>query len=147
MIFDNIVYAAQALYKAETNQDTISFKTPHVALKSGPLLKKCCVVLTGIALRNGNEQEWKTKVTSIALRSQKHQKRNKQVLFPTADDLLKLKRHIEAALQQECRKLKDTPGVIAGSGKVGPVNQVYHTSLMAVVLLQLTVLSRSATAV
>ena len=123
--FDTIINAAQKLSKVETNeeQDTITFKTPSVGLKSGPLIKKCCVVLKGIARRKSDdkkekdakalqeliEDEWSTKVTSIALRSQKEQKRNQQVLSPTTNDLLKFKDHIESELQHQSQNIKEYP--------------------------------------
>ena len=123
--FDNIVTAAQNLSKVETNekQDTLTFKTPSVGLKCGPLLKKCCIALKGIAKRKKDdeketdaiklqefiEDEWSTKVTSIALRSQKELKRNQQVLLPTTNDLLKLKDHIQSELQCESKKLQQCP--------------------------------------
>lgn len=118
-MFDTIVEAAQELAGVQESDDKFSFNTPSVALKLGPVLKKCCVVLKGHALRNSDEigerdaerlqklieEEWKTKVTSVALRSIKEKKRNTQILLPTASDLMKFKIYVDAQLTEAQQRL------------------------------------------
>ncbi|XP_069109788.1 uncharacterized protein [Argopecten irradians] len=53
--FDSTIEACQNLSGIEQTNDACKFRTPSVALKCGPILKKCCVVLKGQALRNSDD--------------------------------------------------------------------------------------------
>jgi hypothetical protein len=118
--FDNIIQAAQQL--AGIKKDN-TLQTPSIGLKCGPLLKKCSIILKGDGLRTSNEkkekdaerlqklieEEWKHKITSLALKSIKQIKRNTQVLLPTMPDLIKLKNHLEDEIKMSKLSLDQEP--------------------------------------
>ena len=118
--FDSLVEAARDLAMKEETEDSIVLKKYSVALKCGPSLNKCCVVLKGIARRNSDDQgekeakrlqnliedEWSSKVTSVALRSRKEKKRNEVILLPTPADLMKLKTHLDNEIKVAYETLK-----------------------------------------
>lgn len=119
--FDGIVESARKLSLKEETEDSLVLKKYSVALKCGPSLNKCCIILKGMARRRSNEEdekeakrledlirdEWAAKVTSVALRSRKEIKRNEVVLLPTPDDLAKLKNHIDKEISVSYDTLKE----------------------------------------
>lgn len=118
--FDAFVEAARILAEKEETDDSIVFKKTSVALKCGPALNKCCIILKGVARRESNENaekeaerfekliedEWSTRVTSVAIKSRKLQKKNEQVLLPTPQDLMKFKDYIENNMKIYCEELQ-----------------------------------------
>ena len=119
--FDGIVEAAKSLSMKEETEDSIVLKKYSVALKCGPSLNKCCIIMKGIARRASDEEsekeaqrlqdlisdEWSGKITSVALRSRKELKRNEVILLPIPADLMKLKHHIDNEIKLAYEKLKD----------------------------------------
>ena len=81
-------------------------KVPSLALKLGHALRKCCISLVNKALREKyaalegdaesfmcmlDSMKWKTKVSSIALKTITCEKMNKPHLIPLTTDLVKIK--------------------------------------------------------
>ena len=119
--FDGIVEAARNLSAKEETEDSLLLRKYSVALKCGPTLNKCCVIMKGIARRQSDEEaekeaqrlenlirdEWSAKITSVALRSRKEIKRNEVILLPTPSDLAKLKDYIDSEITESYENLKN----------------------------------------
>ena len=106
--FDDLVSAVNKLcgFRDESH---LEIGIPSLALKLGHSIKRCALVLRSCALRQKDERsikncehfidlfeaEWSTKISSRSLASLGSKKQNKVELLPLAEDLIKLKIHLE----------------------------------------------------
>ena len=124
--FDTVVAAVQKVceYTQCTQAEPAKLKVPSLALKLGHALRKCCTLLINKALREKNAAlegdaesfmrmldsiEWKTKVSSIAMKTITCEKRNKPDLIPLTADLVKIKTYLESAIPELSDRLTAEP--------------------------------------
>ena len=117
--FDDLVSAVKKLcgFRDESN---LEIGIPSLALKLGHSIKRCALVLRSCALRQKDgrsikncqhfidlfEAEWSTKISSRSLASLGSKKQNKVELLPLAEDLIKLKIHLEKKIEDLSRLLE-----------------------------------------
>ena len=142
---DDIVKATQIMAGINEAEDANSFDTPSIGLKCGPLLKKCCIIMKGQALRQGDdilekdsdrilrliEGEWANNITSVALRSAKDKKRSQPVRLPTASDLQKLTAYVDSRMNSKIQEVSENP-----------THMRYFQDLSSVVLSKIIMLNR-----
>ena len=126
--FDDVIKAVRAMcsYSQEEDQDHIaSFKKPSLALKIGHALKKCAMLMRGMALRKKDkdlketgeafveliESEWSTKVSAAAIRTLNENTFNKQPVLPLTSDLVKLREFLLHKIPVVTAMLKNEPSV------------------------------------
>ena len=110
--FDDLVDAVKEL--CGFNQESrLEIGIPSLALKLGHSIKRCAQVVKCSALRSKDEKviksskrfidlfesEWTTKISSRSLASLGSKKQNKVDYLPLAEDLTKLKDHLDAKME------------------------------------------------
>ena len=104
-------------YDAQTQ----SYKTPSLALKVGHSLKKCAVIMKGLALEAGDRDQgqeaddfkelcescWEVHVASHALRTLSNAKRNNPVVLPTHSDVVLMSNYLHDVGNQQVQQLRD----------------------------------------
>jgi len=123
---DTVVAAVQKVceYTQCTKTEPAKLKVPSLALKLGHALRKCCNLLVNKALHEKNAAqegdaesfmrmldliEWKTKVSSSALKTITCEKRNTPDLIPLTADLVKIKTYLESAIPELSDRLTAEP--------------------------------------
>ena len=125
--FDNVVKAvlSEAKYEESTVCESARLHTPSLALKIGHSVRKCCNLLVNKALREKNEvverdavsfirvfdSEWQYRVSHLALKTLKDNKRNKPDLIPLTSDLVKLRTFLQDSARQCSEALNSEPNV------------------------------------
>ena len=109
--FDDLVEAVKELCRFN-EESRLDIGIPSLALKLGHSIKRCAQVVKGSALRNkdGNvikrakrfidlfESEWTSKISSRSLASLGSKKQNKVDYLPLAEDLTRLKNHLDSKI-------------------------------------------------
>ena len=117
--FDDLVSAVKKLCGFH-DESHLEIGIPSLALKLGHSIKRCALVLRSCALRQKDERsiknrqhfidlfeaEWSTKISSRSLASLGSKKQNKVELLPLAEDLIKLKIHLEKKIEDLSRLLE-----------------------------------------
>ena len=125
--FDSVVKAVlvESKYEESTATATARLNTPSLALKIGHSVRKCCNLLVNKALREKDkvveqdamsfvrvfDSEWQYRVSHLALKTLKDDKRNKPDLIPLTSDLVKLKTYLEQSATQCSEALNSIPNV------------------------------------
>lgn len=118
--FDDLVDAVKELCGFHAKEQ-LEIGIPSLARKLGHSIKRCALVLKSSVLRrkdemaikncqhfiNPFEAEWSVKISSCSLASLGSKKQNKIEYLPLAEDLMKVKRHLESKMEV-LGKLVDT---------------------------------------
>jgi len=121
--FDDIVCAVQqeAKYVASAHSSSARLNKPSVALKLGYALRNCSGLVVNRALRERNvvlerdaeafirlyDTEWKVRVSSVALKTMKDDRRKKQDLLPLTSDLVKVRTYLDKSVVEYCEALNE----------------------------------------
>ena len=112
--FDDIVCAVQqeAKYVVSVHSSSAKFDKPSVALKLGYALRNCSGLVVSRAVRERNvvlerDAEWKVRVSSVALKTMKDDKRKKQDLLPLTSDLDKVRTYLDKSVVEYCEALNE----------------------------------------
>ncbi|MEW8543328.1 MAG: hypothetical protein AB2693_07305 [Candidatus Thiodiazotropha sp.] len=118
--FDRLIDASCTLARMVETGVAATFKKPTVGRKIGRLLKQCSFVMEGQASRNEDdvkeknarrirtliELEWRYKVNAIASKTLEENRRQKPVLLPTTEDLIKVKDYLAIELERRQKHLE-----------------------------------------
>lgn len=112
--FDDIVCAVQQQekYVASVHCSCARLDKPSVALKLGYALRNCSGLVVSRAVRERNvvlerDAEWKVRVSSVALKTMKDDKRKKQDLLPLTSDLVKVRTYLDKSVVEYCEALNE----------------------------------------
>ena len=123
--FDTVVKAVLAIAKYEEagRNVTARISVPSLALKIGHSIRKCCNLVMNKAIRARDDElereaqsflrlldaEWQYRVSSIALKTTKDDKRNKPDLIPLTSDLMKMTTYLQEMIDRGCKDLQAEP--------------------------------------
>ena len=121
--FDTVVQAVKTLCNFQDKDGGQEVKIPSLALKLGHSLKKCVNVVRGQALREKSkdiqedvdnfenllESEWSYRISHQLLNTLGARKYNKVDVLPLAEDLEKLREHIQLTINKSAEALQNHP--------------------------------------
>lgn len=122
--FDLIISAVENLVSVNWSGRQIrNFDTPSLALKIGISLKKCIIILRGLALRSYDFEkdsrlsafltvsklEWEHKISSIALKTMRIRRLNRPETLPLTEDLIRLNGHIKKVIEKLINEVAASP--------------------------------------
>ena len=117
--FDFVVDATSEL--SGWNDDDGSIETPSIGIKLGHSLKKCCKILKGEGIRNGDKYlqrqadqfselltlSWNDEISRVARIELSQRKWNKPQLLPLTSDIQKLQKHLKEVAVSATHALKN----------------------------------------
>lgn len=122
-LFDLVVSGVMKLAQKTEGSNGSEYGVPSLSLKLGHSLKKCILILRGMALRQRDsslgeqcklylelhESEWSDKVSSHALSTMVKRKANTPDVLPVTSDLIKLKQFMKEESHRCVAAIKECP--------------------------------------